>query len=36
MENQQPPLRNMEVTWVSGSRNIVKAHVIENNIANII
>ncbi len=24
MENQQPPLHNMEVTWASGSRNMIK------------
>jgi hypothetical protein len=35
VENQQPPLHNMEVTWANGSRNVVKAHVFENNLTGI-
>jgi hypothetical protein len=35
VENQQPLLRNMEVTWASGSRNIVRTYVIESTLADI-
>ncbi len=35
MENQQPPLCIMEVTWANGSRNIVRAYVFESTLTNI-